>query len=378
MTTYNDFVKWRRTFHKFPEVSQKEYETTKRLKRILQTYDIKIIDYPLETGLIAEIGHGEPCIAVRTDIDALPITEQVEHEFTSTNEGVMHACGHDIHMASILAIATNLKEQEDKLKGRVKFIFQPAEETGYGAKAIAETDVLDDVKAILGFHNYPTLNIGEFAIKSGPITSAVDRFEFKIHGKGAHAAKPEQGNDPVMVLGQLITSLQTIVSRNISAFDSAVVTIGEVSSGNTWNVIADQAYVQGTVRSFKPEVQNYIEQRFKEIAKGLERLFNVDIEVIYTKLPGTVFNDEYLTDQAKKAAQKVGYQIIELETPYTIGEDFSGLLANHPGVFAFIGSNSKYDLHHPKFDPDERILEKVPEYFITLIYQLLDDTAFNE
>ena len=189
-------------------------------------------------------------------------------------------------------------------------------------------------------------------------------------------AKPEQGNDPVMVLGQLITSLQTIVSRNISAFDSAVVTIGEVSSGNTWNVIADQAYVQGTVRSFKPEVQNYIEQRFKEIAKGLEQLFNVDIEVIYTK-PGTVFNDAYLTEQAKEVAQKVGYQIIELENPYTIGEDFSGLLANHPGVFAFIGSNSKYDLHHPKFDPDERILEKVPEYFITLIYQLLDDTAFN-
>ncbi|MBK3923652.1 amidohydrolase [Staphylococcus haemolyticus] len=377
MTTYNDYVKWRRTFHQFPEVSQKEYETTKRLKRILQAFDIKIIDYLLETGLIAEIGHGEPCIAVRTDIDALPITEQVEHEFTSTNEGVMHACGHDIHMASILAIATNLKEQEDKLKGRVKFIFQPAEETGYGAKAIAETDVLDDVKAILGFHNYPTLNIGEFAIKSGPITSTVDRFEFKIHGKGAHAAKPEQGNDPVMVLGQLITSLQTIVSRNISAFDSAVVTIGEVSSGNTWNVIADQAYVQGTVRSFKPEVQDYIEQRFKEIAKGLEQLFNVDIEVIYTKLPGTVFNDAYLTQHAKEAAKKVGYQIIELENPYTIGEDFSGLLANHPGVFAFIGSNSKYDLHHPKFDPDERILERVPEYFITLIYQLLDDTAFN-
>ncbi|SIK03970.1 putative N-acyl-L-amino acid amidohydrolase AmiA1 [Mycobacteroides abscessus subsp. abscessus] len=143
-------------------------------------------------------------------------------------------------------------------------------------------------------------------------------------------------------------------------------------------MIADQAYVQGTVRSFKPEVQNYIEQRFKEIAKGLEALFNVDIEVIYTKLPGTVFNDAYLTEQAKEAAQKVGYQIIELENPYTIGEDFSGLLANHPGVFAFIGSNSKYDLHHPKFDPDERILEKVPEYFITLIYQLLDDTAFNE
>ena len=151
----------------------------------------------------------------------------------------------------------------------------------------------------------------------------------------------------------------------------------EVSSGNTWNVIADQAYVQGTVRSFKPEVQNYIEQRFKEIAKGLEQLFNVDIEVIYTKLSGTVFNDAYLTEQAKEAAQKVGYQIIELENPYTIGEDFSGLLANHPGYLHLLVLivNTIYIIQ--KFDPDERILEKVPEYFITLIYQLLDDTAFN-
>ncbi|MCJ1655734.1 amidohydrolase [Staphylococcus sp. NRL 16/872] len=371
MTNYNDYIKWRRLFHQYPEVSNNEYETTKRLKQILQEYDIKIIDISFETGFVAEVGKGEPCIAVRTDIDALPIQEQVEHDFASTNEGAMHACGHDIHMASILAVATKLKAQESTLKGRVKFLFQPAEEMGTGALAMAETNALDDVKAIVGFHNYPTLEIGEFAIKSGPITSAVDRFEFKIHGKGAHAAKPEQGNDPVMVLGQLIPSLQTIVSRNISAFDSAVVTIGEVSSGNTWNVIADSAYVQGTVRSFKPEVQNLIEQRMTDIAKGLEQLFNVEIELIYTHLPQAVMNDEKLTEQAKEAAKKVGYKVIELDNPYTIGEDFSGLLANHPGVFAFIGSNSEYDLHHPKYDPDERILEKVPEYFITLIHQLL-------
>ena len=371
MTNYNDYIKWRRLFHQYPEVSNNEYETTKRLKQILQEYDIKIIDISFETGFVAEVGKGEPCIAVRTDIDALPIQEQVEHDFASTNEGAMHACGHDIHMASILAVATKLKAQESTLKGRVKFLFQPAEEMGTGALAMAETNALDDVKAIVGFHNYPTLEIGKFAIKSGPITSAVDRFEFKIHGKGAHAAKPEQGNDPVMVLGQLIPSLQTIVSRNISAFDSAVVTIGEVSSGNTWNVIADSAYVQGTVRSFKPEVQNLIEQRMTDIAKGLEQLFNVEIELIYTHLPQAVMNDEKLTEQAKEAAKKVGYKVIELDNPYTIGEDFSGLLANHPGVFAFIGSNSEYDLHHPKYDPDERILEKVPEYFITLIHQLL-------
>lgn len=304
MTNYNDYIKWRRLFHQYPEVSNNEYETTKRLKQILQEYDIKIIDISFETGFVAEVGKGEPCIAVRTDIDALPIQEQVEHDFASTNEGAMHACGHDIHMASILAVATKLKAQESTLKGRVKFLFQPAEEMGTGALAMAETNALDDVKAIVGFHNYPTLEIGEFAIKSGPITSAVDRFEFKIHGKGAHAAKPEQGNDPVMVLGQLIPSLQTIVSRNISAFDSAVVTIGEVSSGNTWNVIADSAYVQGTVRSFKPEVQNLIEQRMTDIAKGLEQLFNVEIELIYTHLPQAVMNDEKLTEQAKEAAKK--------------------------------------------------------------------------
>lgn len=375
MTEYKDFVKWRRLFHQYPEVSNNEFETTKRLKEILKEYDIKIIDIPLETGFVAEVGEGEPCIAVRTDIDALPINEQVDHDFTSSNEGAMHACGHDIHMASILAVATKLKAQESDLKGRVKFLFQPAEEVGTGALAMAETNALDDVKAIVGFHNYPTLDIGEFAIKSGPITSAVDRFEFKIRGKGAHAAKPEQGNDPVMVLGQLITSLQTIVSRNLSAFDSAVVTIGEVSSGNTWNVIADNAYVQGTVRSFKPEIQKQIKQRMTDIAKGLEQVFNVEIELVYTHLPQAVINDEKLTEQAKEAAKKVGYNVIELDNPYTIGEDFSGLLANHPGVFAFIGSNSEYDLHHPKYDPDERILEKVPEYFITLIHQLLDDYA---
>ncbi|PNZ68400.1 amidohydrolase [Staphylococcus croceilyticus] len=375
MIEYKDYVQWRRLFHQYPEVSNNEHETTKRLKEILKEYDIKIIDIPLETGFVAEVGEGEPCIAVRTDIDALPIKEQVSHDFASSNEGVMHACGHDIHMASILAVATQLKAQEPDLKGRVKFLFQPAEEVGTGALAMAETDVLDDVKAIVGFHNYPTLNVGEFAIKSGPITSAVDRFEFKIRGKGAHAAKPEQGNDPVMVLGQLITSLQTIVSRNLSAFDSAVVTIGEVSSGNTWNVIADNAYVQGTVRSFKPEIQERIKQRMTDISKGLEQLFNVEIELIYTHLPQAVINDEKLTEQAIEAAKKVGYNVIELDEPYTIGEDFSGLLANHPGVFAFIGSNSAYDLHHPKYDPDERILEKVPEYFITLVHQLLDEYA---
>lgn len=373
MPQYEDYINWRRTFHQYPELSEYEYETTKRLRRILESYDITILDLPLETGLVAEIGQGDSFVAVRTDIDALPITEQVENEFASTNEGVMHACGHDIHMASILAVATCLKEVESDLNGRVRFIFQPAEELGYGAFYITDTKAIDGAKAVLGYHNYPTLDIGEFAVKSGVITSSVDRFEYKIKGTGAHAAKPEQGNDPVIVLGQLINSVQSIVSRNMSAFDNAVVTIGEVSSGNTWNVIADHAYVQGTVRSFDEDKRNEIEQRLKAIGDGLAKAFNVEIETIYHRLPGAVVNDEKLTNDAITVAKEVGYNVSIMDEPLTIGEDFSGFSQQYPSVFVFIGSNSEYDLHHPKYDPDERILEKVPDYFVTFVQKLLNE-----
>ncbi|MCD8821486.1 amidohydrolase [Staphylococcus gallinarum] len=373
MPQYEDYINWRRTFHQYPELSEYEYETTKRLRRILESYDITILDLPLETGLVAEIGQGDSFVAVRTDIDALPINEQVENEFASTNEGVMHACGHDIHMASILAVATRLKEVESDLNGRVRFIFQPAEELGYGAFYITDTKAIDGAKAVLGYHNYPTLDIGEFAVKSGVITSSVDRFEYKIKGTGAHAAKPEQGNDPVIVLGQLINSVQSIVSRNMSAFDNAVVTIGEVSSGNTWNVIADHAYVQGTVRSFDEDKRNEIEQRLKAIGDGLAKAFNVEIETIYHRLPGAVVNDEKLTNDAITVAKEVGYNVSIMDEPLTIGEDFSGFSQQYPSVFVFIGSNSEYDLHHPKYDPDERILEKVPDYFITFVQKLLNE-----
>jgi amidohydrolase len=374
MPNFDDYVQWRRHFHQYPEVSKNEYETTKKLKEILTAYDIKVLDLPLETGLIAEVGQGDEFVAVRTDIDALPINEQVDHAFKSTNEGAMHACGHDIHMASILAVATKLKENEADLKGRVRLLFQPAEEVGFGALSLVDTGALEGVKAVLGYHNFPTLNIGEFMVKSGPVTSSVDRFEFKIKGKGAHAAKPEQGNDTVIVLGQLINSIQSIVSRNIAAFDNAVVTIGEVSSGNTWNVIADEAYVQGTVRSFDQTVRQKIEDRMKQIGDGLAQAFDLEIETLYHRVTAAVSNDTKLTNDAVEVAKEVGYDVSIMDEPLTIGEDFSGYSMHYPSVFAFIGSNSEYDLHHPKFDPDERILETVPDYFVTFVNKLFDES----
>lgn len=190
---------------------------------------------------------------------------------------------------------------------------------------------------------------------------------------GGHAAKPEQCNDPVIVLAQLINSIQSIVSRNLSAFDEAVVTIGQISCGNTWNVIADHAYVQGTVRSFDPVVRKLVETRLQDIADGLAQAYNMKINLNYTHLPGAVMNDEALTHKAIAVAQHVGYKVEMMEQPLTIGEDFSGYSQHFPSVFALIGSHSEYDLHHPQYKPDEMILEKVPEYFVEFVKRLLHE-----
>lgn len=259
MTDLTEQLKtWRREFHQTPETSMNEYHTTTKLKSILNDYDINILDVPLETGFIAEIGQGENMVAVRTDIDALPIQEVTDLSFKSHNEGAMHACGHDIHMASILGTAIRLKAQEAQLNGRVRFIFQPAEEIGYGAVKLAETGLLDGAKAIIGFHNDPDLKVGEWRAKSGHMTSNVDRFTINIEGVGAHAAMPQDGNDPQVVVAQLVSGLQTIVSRNIAPYEEAVVTIGRIESGHTWNVIPQSAVLEGTVRSFEASVRDKI------------------------------------------------------------------------------------------------------------------------
>ncbi|WP_412518063.1 amidohydrolase [Staphylococcus simulans] len=370
MSHFEQLVKWRRLFHQYPEVSYQEYETTKRLKEILTENEIKMMDYPLSTGLVAEIGQGDTIVALRTDIDALPIEEQAEGVVTSQNKGAMHACGHDIHMASILGAALLLKEREADLPGRVRILFQAAEEVGSGAQQMVDAGVLDGVKAVTGFHNDPTLPVGTMAIKPGAMTSAVDRFFIRIKAKGGHAAKPEESNDPMIILGQLLTSVQSIVSRNVSAFDSAVVTIGEVSAGNTWNVIPDSAQIQGTVRTFNNETRTLAQQRLKSICDGLAAAFDADIELEYIHLPNAVMNHEDLTPLAQLAAEETGYHVEHLEQPKTIGEDFSAMSDTVPGVFSFIGSQSNYDLHHPKYNPNEAILKTAPEFLANLVQKL--------
>ena len=372
MTNTQKLIQWRRYFHAHPEVSNAEFHTTEKLKEILEEMDVQILNLPLTTGLVAEIGSGENMVAVRSDIDALPIDEQTGLTFVSKTTGVMHACGHDIHIASILGLVLKLKARESSLNGRVRFIFQASEEVGYGAEGIVKTGALDGAKAIIGFHNDPTLKIGEWRAKPGLMTSNVDRFNIHIRAKGAHAAMPQDAKDPHIVLAQLIQSFQSIVSRNIAPYEEAVITIGQVHSGQTWNVIPDSARMEGTVRTFKTDVQSNVATRMRQICNGVAMQFEVDIDLDYQNVTKAVDNTPELHNIAITSAKEAGYHVSELKRPLTIGEDFSGYQAIAPVYFAMIGSESHYALHHPKFNPDERILERVPDYFQAFVERLLN------
>lgn len=363
-------ITWRRTFHQAPECAHTEVETTKRLRDILMAYDVNILETPLQTGLIAEVGQGDTFIAVRSDIDALPIIEQTGLSYASNNNGVMHACGHDMHMAAILGTAIRLKEREQQLSGRVRFIFQAAEEVSQGADAVVQTGVLDGAKAIIGFHNDPTLPVGTWCAKTGYMTSNVDRFKIDVTGVGAHAAMPQDGVDPHIILSHLMSGLQTIVSRNVAPYDEAVVTIGQVHSGDTWNVIPSRGMIEGTVRTLTPEVRDLIEMRMQQLCEGLAMQYQASVILDYQRLTDGVNNDDTLQSMARQVAEEIGYEVQVQPRAQMIGEDFASYQQVAPVHFAMIGSNSEYPLHHPQYNPDEAMLDKAPDYFVNFVERL--------
>lgn len=272
---------FRHDMHRFPELSNQEFETTKKIRAALTAAGIRILDLPLKTGLVAEVGEAAgPLVVVRSDIDALPIEEESGVDFASENAGVMHACGHDFHTSAALGAAILLQQQAASLKGRVRILFQAAEETGLGAPDLIATGALDDAAVIFGIHNDPTLPVGVVGGKEGALTAGVDRFEIKVAAKGAHAAKPHEGNDPIIIVGQIISAVQTLISRNVPSDQNAVVSITQIHSGSTWNVIPDTAYLEGTVRTFSSEARALIEQRFRALLDGLAAAFGAQIEFL--------------------------------------------------------------------------------------------------
>ncbi|ALL20042.1 M20 peptidase aminoacylase family protein [Bacillus tropicus] len=362
----------RRNLHEHPELSYEEFETTKAIKNWLEEENITIIHSNLETGIIAEISGNRngPLIAIRADIDALPIQEETNLPYASKIHGKMHACGHDFHTAAIIGAAYLLKEKESSLSGTVRFIFQPAEESSNGACKVIEAGHLHGVQAIFGMHNKPDLPVGTIGIKDGPLMAGVDRFEIEIHGVGTHAAVPDAGVDPIVASSQIVMALQTIVSRNISSSHNAVVSVTNIHSGNTWNVIPEKATLEGTVRTFQTETREKIPALMKRIIQGVSDALGVKTEFRFYAGPPAVHNDTSLTNLSTQVAETMNLNIIS-PTPSMAGEDFSFYQQEIPGSFVFMGTSGTHEWHHPAFTVDERALPISAAYFALLAEKAL-------
>lgn len=363
----------RRHLHATPELSHEEYETSEAIRRWLSDADIRIANYPLRTGVVAEVGglRGGPIIAIRADIDALPIQEETGLPFASLHPGKMHACGHDFHTAAVLGTAFLLKERETELEGTVRFLFQPAEEKAKGALQVIASGALEDVQAIFGMHNKPDLPVGTIGIKEGPIMAAADGFIVEVEGRGSHAAVPEAGIDPILVSAHIITALQSIVSRNVGALESAVLSVTRLNSGTAWNVISDKAVFDGTLRTFHEGVRTKVRDRFEQITHGVSEAFGANAKVTWIQGPPAVVNNGEWTLQAELTAEALGLTVIE-PNPSPAGEDFAFYLKEIPGLFVFLGTSGPKEWHHPAFDVDERALPIAASFFTALALDALN------
>ncbi|NIK79507.1 amidohydrolase [Paenibacillus castaneae] len=362
----------RRHLHEHPELSHEEFETTASIVAWLTEAGIRIVDYGLKTGVIAEVGglHGGPVIAVRADIDALPIQEETGLSFASKVPGKMHACGHDFHTAAILGTAFLLKEREQELQGTVRFLFQPAEEKAKGAIQLIKSGALNGVQAVFGMHNKPDLPIGTIGIKSGPIMAAADGFIVEVEGRGSHAAVPEAGLDPIVTAAHIITALQSIVSRNVSALDSAVISVTRLHAGTAWNIIPEKAVFDGTLRTFDEEVRLKVRTRLEQVVNGVASAFNTKAQVSWIEGPPAVVNSGRWAEQAALTAEALGYEVVE-PSPSPAGEDFAFYLKETEGVFVFLGTAGPQEWHHPAFDLDEGALPVAASFFTALAIDAL-------
>jgi amidohydrolase len=371
-------VEWRRHLHQRPELGFKEQLTAQLIAQKLQEWGIEHQTGIAQTGIVATIPSNRPgpVLAIRADMDALPVQEENDVPYRSMHDGVMHACGHDGHVAIALGTAYYLSQHRDDFAGTVKFIFQPAEEGPGGAKPMVEAGVLKnpDVDAIIGLHLWNNLPLGTVGVRSGALMAAVECFKCTILGKGGHGAMPHQTIDSVVVSAQIVNALQTIVARNVDPIESAVVTVGELHAGTAQNVIAGTARMSGTVRYFNPKLEGYFDKRLEQVIGGVCQSQGASYELDYWHLYPPVINDVKIAELVRSVASEV------IETPAGIvpecqtmgGEDMAFFLQAVPGCYFFLGSaNPSKDLayphHHPRFDFDETALGMGVEIFVRCV-----------
>ena len=377
----------RRDFHRHPEIGFQEVRTAGIVARELTSMGIEVRTGIGKTGVVGLIeGRPEgPVLLMRFDMDALPIQEQTNAEYASQTPGVMHACGHDAHTAVGLTVARLLNEHRSELAGTVKLVFQPAEEGLGGADAMLADGVLENPapNMALAFHVWNDKPTGWIGLADGPVMAAAEKFMVRLEGKGGHGASPNQAIDPVVAAAQIVSALQTIVSRNVDPLDTAVVSVTAVLAGEAFNVIPGEAELRGTIRTFQPETRKKVLERFHQIVSGTAEAMGCRAEVEITPISEAVVNNPQVAARVRQVVHDL-FPGAELETVYrTMGsEDMASILKQVPGCYIFMGSSDadrglNAPHHHPCFDIDEHLLPTAAGIMAESALRLLSDGALR-
>lgn len=383
----DDIVTIRRDLHRHPETAYEEVRTAKLVAEQLSQLGMEVQTGVGKTGVIGilEGSSDGPTVLVRADMDALPMDEETGAEYASTVPGKMHACGHDGHVSMALGAARILSEQRDRLRGRVKFVFQPAEEVGTGAKTMVKDGALREPvpDVVFGLHLWNTLPVGEIGITPGPIMAGASDFVVTLTGKGGHGALPEETIDPVVCAAQIVMALQTIVSRNVAPQNTAVVSVTQVHAGTANNIIPKNAKLTGTFRTFTLETRELVEKRMRDIITNTAAAMQCEVDINIQHHTDPVINDEKVIARLKELYTQLDGLSLKLVDDRTMGaEDVGEFMRDAPGAFIFVGSKNderelNYGHHHPRFDFDEDALPIGTALLVTAVadYVLKDDDA---
>ncbi len=377
-----DMANWRHDLHAHPETAFEEQRTSALVARQLESFGLRVHRGLGRTGVVGTLssGSGKRAIGLRADMDALHIHEQNAFGHRSRNEGKMHACGHDGHTAMLLGAAKYLSETRN-FDGTVHFIFQPAEENEGGGREMVEQGLFEKFpcESVYGMHNWPGMPAGQFGVRAGPMMASFDIFEIELSGRGSHAALPHTGIDPIVAASALVQALQTIASRNVDPIESAVVSVTQIHAGDTWNVIPDAAVVRGTTRAFKPDVQDLIERRLREISASIAAAYGARIKVRYERRYPPLINAAPEAEVCASVMRAmVGPENVVQVPPVMGSEDFAFMLQAKAGCYVFVGNGPGEGgcmLHNPHYDFNDQILPLGAGYWSNLVEHILSAPA---
>ncbi|HYG90417.1 MAG TPA: M20 aminoacylase family protein [Azospirillum sp.] len=373
-----DMKAWRHDLHAHPETAFEEQRTSDVVAEKLASFGLEVHRGLAKTGVVGILRNGDgPSVAFRADMDALHMDEQTNLPHSSRNPGRMHACGHDGHTTMLLGAARYLAENPN-FRGSIAFVFQPAEENEGGGRVMVEEGLFDKfpVEEVYGMHNWPGLEVGRMAMRPGPMMASYDVFELTLTGKGTHAAMPHLGSDVIVAGTQIVGAWQTIPSRNTHPVDAAVVSVTQFHAGDTWNVIPATAVLRGTTRTFRPDVQDMVERRMREIASAIATVMGVEANFRYERRYPSTVNTADATEKARRAAARVvGESAIDLDPMPSMGaEDFAFMLQKRPGAYVWIGagpSDGGRNLHSPHYDFNDEVLPIGASYWVRLAEMVL-------